>query len=183
MPTKRTSFWLMVALVWCWMMMPPLPISSVPKAAGPTVLLEIMLPVFEAVAEPRRKMPQRALVMALFMKVLVSLLAPSLVVLIVLSEERMPKVSEVDADCSTPQAMLQFLTVLPVAPAPLPRLDSQMAAVPAVALVFVIVRLRSVPALSEPSIVTRSAPLSLIKAVVEAPEIVCAAPVGLIVTV
>src|SRR3954468_8478137 len=128
-------------------------------------------------------MPQRALVMALFMNVLLSLFAPSLVVMIEVPDERMPKVSLVDADWSTPQAMLQFLMVLLIAPAPLPRLDSQMAAVPAVVAVLVIVRLRSVPPLVEPSIVRRSAPLSLMSAVAEVPDIVCGAPLGLIVTV
>src|SRR5205085_9513038 len=121
--------------------------------------------------------------MALLLNVLLSLLAPSLDVLIEVPDERMPNVSLVEVDWSTPQAMLQFLTVSPVAPAPLPRLDSQMAAVPAAVLALVMVRLRSVPPLVEPSIVTRSAPLSLMSAVVEVPEMACGAPLGLIVTV
>src|ERR1044071_3254205 len=101
-------------------------------------------------------MPQRTLVMTLFINVLPSLFAPSLVVLIVVPAERMPNVSLVDADWSTLQAMLQFLMVLPDAPRPLPRLDSQMAAVPVAVLVLVMVRLRSVPPPVEPSIVRRS---------------------------
>ena len=50
-------------------------------------------------------------------------------------------------------------------------------------LVFEIVRLLSVPPDVEPSIVTLSAPFNLIKDVAAEPEIVRAAPLGLIVTV
>src|SRR5436190_2033127 len=63
-----------------------------------------------------------------------------------------------------PVEMLQFLIVSLVAPTPVPRLISDIA-VGAVVALLVIVKLRSVPVpLSDPSMVTRSAPLSLINA-------------------
>src|SRR5437764_12466003 len=79
--------------------------------------------------------------------------------------------------------MTQFLMVLLVAPSVAVALASQITAEDVPVFVLAIVKLRSVPPLVEPSIVTRSAPLSLMRPEVEEPEIVRCAPVGIIVTV
>src|SRR3954470_12091361 len=64
--------------------------------------------------------------------------------------------------------MTQFLIVSLVAPAPTPRLITETTVVPLDdELVLIILRLRSVPPLFEPSIVTKSAPFRVITPVVE----------------
>src|ERR1051326_2597856 len=119
-------------------------------------------------------MPQRALVMASFGKVLLSLFAPSTDVPIVAPELTMPKQSPADdADWSFPVASAQYRTASLAHPRPAPRLESQTAAVPVEVLVFAIVHARVEPAPpSRPSSVMREAPVSLVGLVVELPEVV-----------
>src|SRR6185503_12968935 len=116
--------------------------------------------------------------MELFAKVLLSLSAPSLATPTLVPDEIIPKVEVVARVSFAPAARLQFLMKLLLAPAPVPALDNQTTAVNDPVDVLIIVRLRSVPALREPSMVMRSAPFSLIRAAVAEPEIIRGAPVG-----
>src|SRR4030095_13604433 len=121
--------------------------------------------------------------MELFVNVLLSLSAPSTPAFMVAPDEMIPNVDVVASVSFAPAARLQFLITLLVAPRPVPALDNQMTAVGEVVAVLLIVKLRSVPALKEPSIVMRSAPFNLIRAAVDEPEMIRGAPVGTKVTV
>src|SRR4030095_6124241 len=116
--------------------------------------------------------------MELLAKVLLSLSVPSVATLILAPDEMIPKVEVVARVSFAPAARLQFLMTLLVAPAPVPALDNHTTAVNDPVDVLIIVKLRSVLALKEPSMVTRSAPFSLIRAAVAEPEMVRVAPVG-----
>src|SRR5436190_6025983 len=96
-----------------------------------------------------------AAVIALFWMVTLSLSAP------VVPGVAPPTATPYPIDTATPVLRLQFLTVLFVAPAPVPKLINATT-VGVVVPVFVIVRLRSVPPLLLPSITTLSAPFNLI---------------------
>src|ERR1041385_5715887 len=134
--------------------MPSVPISFAPNAAGPIRLFEITLASLVFANEPRRNMPYRALTIALFVKVLLSLSRPSFVALILAPEESIPNVAVVFAVSSAPADRLQFLITLWVAPAPVPALDNQITAVDGFRSVFEIVRFLVALPLFEPSITT-----------------------------
>src|SRR4051794_28731943 len=126
-------------------------------------------------------MPNCVLLIFRFWNVLLLFPAPALVMLIVLLPEPAPINVPAVAVVVVP-TRLTFLTTLLVAPSA-PLLWSQTTAEEAPALVFVIVRSRDAVLLLEPSIVTKSAPFRMKRALALDPEMVVPAAAGLIVTV
>ncbi|MBK6561981.1 hypothetical protein [Candidatus Amarobacter glycogenicus] len=117
------------------------------------------------------------------MKLLLSLSSLLLVVLIevLLLARMIPKVELVLVFCVAPPAISRLRMTLLVAPAPTPVLVSQIAAVEADVLELETVRFRPAPAM-RPSMVTLSAPVSLMIAPTMLPVITLGPPLGAIVT-
>src|SRR5690349_13704945 len=120
-------------------------------------MFRLSSPVADTAAFPLAKIPVGATVILLFWRVILSLSEPD--VPGVEPPTEMPYPIEV----AIPVLILQFLIVLFVAPALVPRLITAIT-VGAVVFVFVMVKLRSVEPLLLPSMMTLSDPFNLIRA-------------------
>src|SRR6476661_2825465 len=117
------------------------------------------------------------------MNELLSLSTPLADVLIVVPHMMMPNVLLGPVFWVAPAAISRLRTVLLLAPFPLATLASQMAAVAAAVLLLRTVRSRALPAPPwRPSMMTLSAPSSLITAPVIEPSMIRGPPTGRIVT-